>query len=394
MKAFIASVCATSALSWKQSSCDHEPVYSAPAASYGASYGARSYGGASYGGASYGAGAYGVSSYGAGYGAGSYGAGYGAGAYGAGYGDRSYGVSAYGAGVGSYGAGYGSYGRGYASPSRGYGYQPTVVKKEYGAWSKAYRLDVETYQKTVIEDTENVWVVAFIDENCGGCVRLAVEWEKLQTVRTITARRVRFAYVDTARQSTATIVQNYCGGHKVQQTPTVFVYGRNKYAPQVYAGDYSSNSLNSYICDLCDRDGYGISGGYGGYGAGYGAGYGGAYGGAYGADAAYTRAGVSDSVQVGETVSTKRVGGSYVTPAVGYGSGYGSGYGGYGSGYGSGYGGQRVIGVAGRTSNSRVVDVDYDRQTRAGLSQGGYSRTSVQPGYGYSSPSYGGYSGW
>merc|ERR1712127_601484 len=136
------------------------------------------------------------------------------------------------------------------------------------------------------------------------------------------------------------------------------------------------------------RDGYGISGGYGGYGAGYGSGYGGTV---YGADAAYTRAGVSDSVQVGETVSQKRVGGSYVTPAVGYagyGNGYGSGYGGYSSGYG--YPSTKVIGVSGKTSSSRVVDVDYDRQTRAGLSQGGYSRTSVQPGYGYSSPSYGG----
>jgi len=375
MKAFIASIFATSALSWEQP-CDHEPVYSAPAV-YGASYGAsRSYGGASYGGASYGAG-YGASSYGAGYGAGaygarSYGAGYGAGAYGAGYGADSY-------GVGSYGAGYGSYGRGYAAPSRGYGYQPTVVKKEYGAWSKAYRLDVETYQKTVIEDTENVWVVAFVDDKCGGCVRLAVEWEKLQTTRTITMRRVRFAYVDTARASTSTIVQNYCGGHQIRATPTVLVYGRNKWAPQVYAGDYSVGSLNSYICDYCDREGYGIAG----------------------ASAAYTRAGVSDSVQVGETVSQKRVGGSYVTPAYGsgyggygsgYGRGYGSGYGGYGSDYG--YPSQRVIGTYGRTSNNRVVDVDYDRQTRAGASQGGYSRTSVQPGYGYSAPSYGGYAGW
>ena len=171
---------------------------------------------------------------------------------------------------------------------------------------------------------------------------------------------------------------------------------------------------------MCDRDGYGIIGGYGGYGAGYGAGY----GGAYGADVGYSRGGVVDSVEVGQTVSQRRVGGSYVTPAYGsgyggYGNGYGSGYGGYG-GYGSGYGGQRVIGAYGSTRNSRVVDVDYDRQTRAGYSQGGYARSTVQPGYGYGydapsygysdygydapsygysdygydSPSYGGYSGW
>ena len=387
MKASIASICASVALAWEQP-CDLDHGYVAPVASYGASYGASrsygaSYGGAAYGGASYGAG------YGAGYGVGSYGAG----SYGRGYGS-GYGVGAYGAGsygVGSYGAGYGAgaYGRGYAGPSRGYGYQPTVVKQEFGAWSKAYRLDVETYQKTVIEDTENVWVVAFVDDKCGGCVRLAVEWEKLQTVRTITMRRVRFAYVDTARQSTRQIVSNFCGGHQVVSTPTVFVYGRNKWAPQVYAGDYSVNSLNSYICDYCDNEGFGIARG-GAYGAGYGvrgAGYGIA-----GSDAAYTRAGVSDSVQVGETVSQRRVGGSYVTPAVGYsgyGSGYGRGYGGYGSGYG--YPSQRVIGVSGSTSNSRVVDVDYDRQTRAGVSQGGYARTSVQPGYGYGAPAYGGW---
>ena len=87
---------------------------------------------------------------------------------------------------------------GYSKPGydHGYGYQPTVVKKDYGLWEKYYRLETETFKKTVATDTENVWVVAFIDPTCGGCKRLSVQWEKLTTLETITVRKVKFGYMD------------------------------------------------------------------------------------------------------------------------------------------------------------------------------------------------------
>ena len=64
-------------------------------------------------------------------------------------------------------------------------YKPAVIKKDYGVWEKFYRIEVEDFEKTVRTDTENVWVIAYINPRCGGCVKFAVEWEKLTTYETI-----------------------------------------------------------------------------------------------------------------------------------------------------------------------------------------------------------------
>ncbi len=138
-------------------------------------------------------------------------------------------------------------------------YKPTVVRKDYGAWSRAYKVTVETFKKTIIEDTENVWVVAFVGDNCPTCHTLATEWEKLTKKTTITVRRVKFAYVNTDEEGSETIINKYCGGNKVQMTPTVLVYGKDKYHPTEYIGDYKTASMNKYICQKCDREGYGFN---------------------------------------------------------------------------------------------------------------------------------------
>ena len=171
----------------------------------------------------------------------------------------SYGYSAPAATYGhsaptSYGAS--SSGHGYAAPS----YQPAVVRKDYGAWEKYYRLETETFKKTVVTDTENVWVIAFMDPACGGCKRLAVEWEKLTTVETISVRRVRFGYLDITEEVNYEIIQKYTGGKKVEYTPTVLVYGQDKYAPVEYEGDYKFATLEKYVTGYCDQHGYGHSG--------------------------------------------------------------------------------------------------------------------------------------
>ena len=62
---------------------------------------------------------------------------------------------------------YGGYGGGFDFRQGDFGrnrsYKSTVaVKKDYGVWSNSYRLSAETFEQTVISDTENVWVVAFI----------------------------------------------------------------------------------------------------------------------------------------------------------------------------------------------------------------------------------------
>ena len=369
--------------------------YKAPAygvRSYGKSYGARSYG-KSYGydddysyGDDYGYGddydldyGYGARSYGKSYGRRSYGKGYGvgrrghgAGRFGKAYGGRrSYGGKAYGLGRRSYGGygaksygydrdydygygrdldyGYGDYDAGYGY-GRGYGYEPVVVKKDYGLWENYYRLEVETFKKTVVTDTENVWVVAYIDPACGGCKKLATQWERLTTAETITVRKVKFGYLDITVEENREILETYTGGATIEATPTIYLYGRDTYAPTLYYGDYTVDSLNDYICGYCDDYGYGVvvdDYGYGDYDLGYG------YGDSYG-DYGYGRR-------------------SYGAPKYGRKS--------YGYGYDAA---PKVLSTYGRTRQSRVEDVDYDRTVREGRSYGGYERTTVEPAYGYS----------
>jgi len=154
--------------------------YAAPGYGYGG-YGASGYGNAGYGNAGYGAAGYGNAGYGnAGYGNAGYGAaGYGNAGYGAaGYGNAGYGAAGYGnAGYGGYGAPYGTVA--HRAPIGSRAYKPHAYQKDYGEWKKSYKLEVESFEQTVVKDTEHVWVVAFIDPACGYCKKLALQWEKL-----------------------------------------------------------------------------------------------------------------------------------------------------------------------------------------------------------------------
>lgn len=108
-------------------------------------------------------------------------------------------------------------------------------------------------------DTENLWVVAFIDPLCGGCKRLAVEWEKLVTVETVTVRKVKFGYVDISVEANKEILQSYTGGKTVELTPSVFMYGTDKTKPEEYLGEYKMHELELYIGKYCDHHGFGLS---------------------------------------------------------------------------------------------------------------------------------------
>ena len=39
-------------------------------------------------------------------------------------------------------------------------------------------------------------------------------------------------------------------------TPTVMVYGENKYQPEEYVGAYHTRPLNDFVCNYCDNHGY------------------------------------------------------------------------------------------------------------------------------------------
>ena len=286
-------------------------------------------------------------------------------------------------------------------------YRHAGPAKNYGAWNKSYNLSVETFEKTVVTDEENVWVVAFIDPACGYCKKLVVEWEKLRTEETIKSRKVKFGYVDITVEESYEIVNKYTAGRSVQATPSVFVYGREKLAPSVYSGDFSFNSLGDYIVGECDSQGYGLHQvGHGhdaegcnidahykypnhnghGHGDGYGSGYGshdnrnrsgyGGYGNGYGNNKGdygngygnrYGHGGYGngyDSFDNNGYVNGNIIADTYSNKKNGYGD---SGYNSYGNNYGIGYGpGQGPIKIASTyASNKKSVkgNSNYKKST-------------------------------
>ena len=101
-------------------------------------------------------------------------------------------------------------------------------------------------------DEENVWVVAFIDPECGYCRKLAYQWERVRISKTVRTRRVKLGYVDVTYEESKYIVSQYCAGYRIEYTPTIFLYGRDKYAPVVYDGDYSAKDIAVFVGGYCD----------------------------------------------------------------------------------------------------------------------------------------------
>ena len=103
----------------------------------------------------------------------------------------------------------------------------------------------------MIRDTENVWIVAYIDPACGECKKFAIEWERLRTVETIKYKRVKLGYVDITLEASRKVVGKYTAGKDVKATPTVYVYD-DKFHPVEYKGDLGSSSLEEYLSAVCD----------------------------------------------------------------------------------------------------------------------------------------------
>ena len=105
----------------------------------------------------------------------------------------------------------------------------------------------------MIRDTENVWIVAYIDPACGECKKFAIEWERLRTVETIKYRRVRLGYVDITLEASRKVVGKYTAGKDVKYTPSVFIYGDDKRNPVEIKGELSAKSLEGVVCTTCDK---------------------------------------------------------------------------------------------------------------------------------------------
>ena len=262
---------------------------------YGNGYGNSSYGNG-YGNSGYGNG-YGNSGHGNGYGNSGYGNGYGNAGYSNGYGNGSYGVARNGYGNAGYGSGYGNgygngHGNGYGNGAYGNGsygshgahgashgghgghgshgshgsahagsyhapigdraYKPSHEEKSYGGWEDSYRLEIETFESTVVTDEENIWVIAFIDPACGYCKKFVTQWETIKTTETIKTRKVKFGYVDITLEGSKKITKEYAAGKEVEYTPSLYVYGHDKHDPAVYDGDFSHTSCADFILECAD----------------------------------------------------------------------------------------------------------------------------------------------
>ena len=70
-------------------------------------------------------------------------------------------------------------------------------KVDYGKWEEQVRIESEaTFYKTVIADTENIWVVVFMSPLCWDCQQLAPEWAAMTAKFSGSGKNLKFGYVD------------------------------------------------------------------------------------------------------------------------------------------------------------------------------------------------------
>ena len=133
------------------------------------------------------------------------------------------------------------------------------AEKLPGKWRDEQKLTLETFKEIVTTDTENVWVIAYIDPRCEDCVQLSLEWEKLTRVEEVERRKVKMGYVDLSVAENWRIVQDHTRGKKLTHAPTITIYGENKQSPHWYAqgGDLDLNGMHTWVSSYADTHGYG-----------------------------------------------------------------------------------------------------------------------------------------
>ena len=95
-----------------------------------------------------------------------------------------------------------------------------------GHWDAYTALTIDDYESKVINDKDNLWVVAFVSPLCGACHGLADEWGLIKADKDIKDRPIKFGYVDISQEKNLEILSNHCGDLSVQFTPSVLLYGQ------------------------------------------------------------------------------------------------------------------------------------------------------------------------
>lgn len=150
-----------------------------------------------------------------------------------------------------------SYGGGQNGSYRGSGSQvakkPQPIYQDYGWWAKEYHIEEEKFEQTVIRDTENIWIVAYIDPACDNCQKFAIEWERLQTVETIKYHTVKYGFVDVTLEASRTVVGKYTSGKNLEGTPTVYIYADDKLHPTEYTGQLESSQISDFATKVIEE---------------------------------------------------------------------------------------------------------------------------------------------
>ena len=132
------------------------------------------------------------------------------------------------------------------------------VEEDANLWKDFNGLTIENFKETVLDDKDNVWIVAFISPHCHSCHVLADDWKQLRVKDTVINRKIKFGYVDVSIEANREILDKHCGDNKIKYTPTVLLYGDEKTKPTEYSGDYSLDSIHDKACDFCDDEGFGL----------------------------------------------------------------------------------------------------------------------------------------
>lgn len=147
-----------------------------------------------------------------------------------------------------------TYGSSYANSS--------IIGAGYGLWNNSVKLDNRNFYDTVMGDSKNVWLVAFMNPKCPKCQKFVYQWDLVKNYDYIKDRPIKFGFVDITKEDNyREVALKYTPyAYKSQQmtTPTLIIYGRDKRHPEEYTGEQTAYSLGDYLSYFSDYNGYGV----------------------------------------------------------------------------------------------------------------------------------------
>lgn len=106
------------------------------------------------------------------------------------------------------------------------------------------------YEDLILNDKDNFWVVTFYADWCQYAT--ALEREIMVNSRNMLTKgySVKYGAVDVS--SNPLLVQKY----RIQQSPTITMYGADKNYPMKYGGVRTSDALDTFVAEECLVEGY------------------------------------------------------------------------------------------------------------------------------------------